>query len=486
MKIVLIQPAIEDFYITKQRTFPAGLVYIASYLEKHGLTAKIFDCITGVKPLKIPIDSELEYLSEYYQKDFSPAKLFHEFYRFGYSNKEFEQILIADYSDADVFCIASNFTPYYKTVLEYCGILKKNFPEKPVIAGGNNIPVMYDLLLKSGYIDFTIFGEGENTLKSLLFNLNAPEIVSNIAFIKNGKIKITNKSNEFNINDNFYKLDFINPDKYKIGKYRSMSIVTSRGCRYNCSFCCSNKNSSGYCRKSIGLVKEELKYNIEKFNISAIDIEDENFTADRNYAMELCSYLSEKFSGIRLYFMNGLHYLNLDYELLKHLRSAGIKNLNLSLVDCGAEKYLRKTNLPHLTEIITQAEKLEMNITAYLIIGLPGQKPEDVFKTVNYLTNQKNVVIGASIFYPLPNLEIINSNINILKNISYSAMRMTAASLETPDFSRIDIMTLFRLIRTLNIYNQFKYQNCDYDYSEENQNIISKKKLEQRELFNVL
>ncbi|MBP7653121.1 hypothetical protein KA977_06845 [Candidatus Dependentiae bacterium] len=486
MNVLLIQPAIEDFYITKQRTFPTGLIYIANYLQKFKINVKILDCVTGIKPLKIKTDDDFEYLNKYYVKDFSPAKLFHDFFRFGYSNEKFESILKTKYYDTDYFCISSNFTPYYKTVIEYCGIIKKNFSGKPVIAGGNNIPVMFELLLKSGVIDFTVFREGEETLKNLLLSISSPENVPNIAFIRNNQLIITHKSDNFNINDNFYKLDFIDTEKYKIGKQKCLSLVTSRGCGYSCTFCSSNKNTTGYSKKNIEIVKNEISYNIKRYGLTALNIEDENFTSDKFYTFEFCEFIIKNFSDLKLYFMNGLHYINLDSNLIKCLNKSGMQTLNISLVDCGAQNFSRKTDLKLLSEIIQAAYNLNMLVTVYLIIGLPGQSYDDLIKALEFLTEQKNVVIGPSIFYPLPNLDIFKYHKSKIDKIPYSAMRMTAACYETDFFSKTDLITFFRLIRTLNLIKIFNSENNIELPELGNNNIVSNVKLNQSLLFKIL
>ena len=119
MKILLIQPPIEDFYITSQRTQPTGLLYIANCLASPEIEVEILDCITGIPPKSIAIDSELAYLRDYFPPDNAPTKLFCNYYRFGYSDAYFENILLNQYSNIDIFCISSNFTAYYKTALNF-------------------------------------------------------------------------------------------------------------------------------------------------------------------------------------------------------------------------------------------------------------------------------------------------------------------------------------------------------------------------------
>jgi hypothetical protein len=76
MKILLIQPPIQDFYQTSIRTQPIGLAYLAASLKNNGHEVGILDCQTETKK-SIPIPGELSYLRNFYPfNDRSPFKLY--------------------------------------------------------------------------------------------------------------------------------------------------------------------------------------------------------------------------------------------------------------------------------------------------------------------------------------------------------------------------------------------------------------------------
>ena len=91
MKILLIQPPIQDFYQTSIRTQPIGLAYLAASLKNHGHEVEILDCQTEKKK-SIPIPAELSYLKDFYPfNDRSPFKLYTGYYHFGMSYEEIKQ-----------------------------------------------------------------------------------------------------------------------------------------------------------------------------------------------------------------------------------------------------------------------------------------------------------------------------------------------------------------------------------------------------------
>ena len=113
--ILLIQPPIEDFYLTRKRTLPYGLCSIAGSLKAQGFDVKIFDALATDKAKVIDLPDEFKYLLPFYGKaDISAFSLFHDFKHFGYS---FEYVgKTAKDRNPFLIGISSLFTPYFDSV----------------------------------------------------------------------------------------------------------------------------------------------------------------------------------------------------------------------------------------------------------------------------------------------------------------------------------------------------------------------------------
>jgi hypothetical protein len=81
---------------------------------------------------------------------------------------------------------------------------------------------------------------------------------------------------------------------------------------------------------------------------------------------------------------------------------------------------------------------------------MPGQTIEDMVDTVGYLM-RRQVLIGPSIYYPVPGTALFDTcrKEGVLPRCT-SQYRSSAVPIETGDFSRIDLITLFRLVRAVN------------------------------------
>ena len=92
LKVVLIQPPVQDFYDTDVRLQPIGLCYLKAAVKKHlpDVEVIIKDYHGGCGRRTVPIPNELRYLTEYYPvADKSPFSTFHQYYHFG---KPFDEI----------------------------------------------------------------------------------------------------------------------------------------------------------------------------------------------------------------------------------------------------------------------------------------------------------------------------------------------------------------------------------------------------------
>jgi radical SAM superfamily enzyme YgiQ (UPF0313 family) len=101
-------------------------------------------------------------------------------------------------------------------------------------------------------------------------------------------------------------------------------------------------------------------------------------------------------------------------------------------------------------DILEETEKVSLNVIAYAIFGMPGQTIEEMVDTLTYLMG-KRALIGPSIYYPAPGTSLFERcrEDGILPPHS-SQWRSSALPIETADFIRLDIVTLFRLARIIN------------------------------------
>ncbi|HEV8725010.1 MAG TPA: radical SAM protein [Candidatus Binatia bacterium] len=456
MKVLLIQPPVQDFYDTDVRLQPIGLAYLEAAVKKHlpEVEVVIKDYHGGCGRRTVPIPKELRYLTDYYAAaDKSPFSTFHQFYHFGKSFDEIEAE-IADLKP-DVVGISSLFTPYYREALEIAARVKHR-TAAVVVMGGSHASAAPESLLASPHVDFVIRGEGEKGFVEFLrhlLNQKPLEEVPNLACKRGSKIVLNPMADNFPIDDlPFPDLSDLAPSAYTLAGKPMTFMITSRSCPHKCSFCSVHTTfGTNYRRRSLENVLEEIELRYRQ-GYRVIDFEDDNLTYYKNTFKKLCRRLIARFPNREMEYvaMNGISYLSLDDELLELMFEAGFSQLNLALV--SSDKTVRETTKrPHTLDaylkVVNKADALGFKMVSYQILGLPNESLASMIQTMAF-NARLPVLLGASPFYRIPNSPIARGL--TLTEEDYVKARLTALAIETESFSRDDIYTLFVTTRIIN------------------------------------
>jgi radical SAM superfamily enzyme YgiQ (UPF0313 family) len=456
MKVLLIQPPVQDFYDTDVRLQPIGLCYLKAAVKKYlpDVEVIIRDYHGGCGRRTVAVPKELRYLTDYYSvADKSPFSTFHQYYHFG---KPFDEIEgeIAEIP-SDVVGISSLFTPYYREVLEVAARVKKRL-NVPVIVGGSHASAVPESLLSSPNVDYVIRGEGEKAFVEFLRYLRGErrvEDVPNLAHKKNNEFVLNRLGDNYSIDElPFPDVSNLAPATYELADKPMTFMITSRSCPHKCSFCSVHMTfGTNYRRRSLENVLEEIELRYQQ-GYRVIDFEDDNLTYYKNIFKELCSRLIARFPNREMEFvaMNGISYLSLDEELLELMFRAGFSHLNLALV--SSDKTVRETTKrPHTLEaylkVVHKAVQLGFKIVSYQILGLPNESLDSMIQTLAF-NARLPVLLGASPFYRTPASPIARGL--DLTEKDYVKARLTAMAVETDAFRREDTYTLFISTRIIN------------------------------------
>jgi radical SAM superfamily enzyme YgiQ (UPF0313 family) len=466
MKVLLIQPPVQDFYDTEIRLQPLGLCMLKAVVKKllPDVDVIVKDYHQGHGRKTVPYPPELSYLKEYYPfPDRSPFSMFHNYYHFGATFEEVARDVLSE--RPDLVGISSLFSPYYREAIA-CAREIKGIHDVPVLMGGSHVSASPLSVLEDRSVDFVIRGEGERPLVELLKALRkgaSLESVPNLGFKMNAEPVLNPLAEPYNLDD-LPPADFsdLSTDRYRFEKKPLCFITTSRGCPHQCSFCSVHTTfGESFRRRSPQDVLSEIRRRYQE-GYRVLDFEDDNLAFNKEDFKQVLETVIMEFppGELRLMAMNGLSYQSLDGEILGLMKRAGFKGLNLSLVTSNPpvlSRLKRPHTLQKYLEVVGQAHALGFDIVSYQILGLPYETLGDMVHTLALMATLP-VLIGASIFYLTPGCPIATEFPNMTE-VDIFKSRSTAMAIETDYFCRDDLYTLFTTARIINFLKGLRLTN---------------------------
>jgi radical SAM superfamily enzyme YgiQ (UPF0313 family) len=473
LKLLLIQPPIQDFYDTDIRLQPLGLCMLKGAAKKFlpHVQVMVRDYHQGYGRKTISLPPELSYLREYFRyPDASPCSTFFHYYHFGAPFEAIAEDVARE--KPDLVGISSLFSPYHREAVTCAREIKKHL-EVPVLMGGSHVSAAPQSVLRDPSVDFIIRGEGEKPFVEFLraWQAGVPlEDVPNLGFKRDGEPVLNPMAENFPLDD-LPLADFsdLKKERYRFEKKPLCFITTSRGCPHRCTFCSVHLTfGEKFRRRSPENVVSEIEQRYSE-GYRVIDFEDDNLSFSKQDLKTILNALIAEFppNTLRLVAMNGISYLSLDREIMVLMKKAGFRSVNISLVTANAD-VLARLKRPHTLskylDVVNQAYGLGFGIVSYQILGIPYESVEDMIQTMALMASLP-VLIGASIFYLTPGCPIAREFPDMTESDILKA-RSTAMANETDRFRRDDLCTLFVTARIINFLKGLRFDKKDVTLKE--------------------
>jgi anaerobic magnesium-protoporphyrin IX monomethyl ester cyclase len=333
--------------------------------------------------------------------------------------------------------------------------LKKHNPDIFLVAGGPHVTLFPDELIND--VDCTIFGEGEITfyevLNYLLGYSDNHQIAGTFMHINNDVLK--NPPRKFH--DNLDELPFPDRNKisennyshifsYGINPRKFTTLITSRGCSYDCHFCANRALWGKHVRRrSIDNVLKEIKLLLEQ-DYQLIFFDDDDLMEDKNYLSTLCHAIIKE--NIKFKWICHAKVAKNKPELLSLMSDAGCIEVQIG-VESFNQKALdavnKKIKAAHIHECIRDFQRHKINVWATIILGLPTESKDSFKETVKQLIKADPFYATFIMLFPFPGTKIYQSykdNGFILKNDYSNYSWHQAPVFFTDQLSFMDLINL--------------------------------------------
>ncbi|MBN2307982.1 MAG: B12-binding domain-containing radical SAM protein [Candidatus Hydrogenedentes bacterium] len=184
--------------------------------------------------------------------------------------------------------------------------------------------------------------------------------------------------------------------------YRTLGVITSRGCPFHCTFCVNSKRESRLRFHSPERVVEELEYLVDRHRIESVAFYDELMATDGERFEAICERMIER--GLnRLKWECQLHTRTVDADTLALMKRAGCVQVAIGF-ESGSQRILDTVQKHATVEQNLAAARMireaGLRVRGCFIVGAPGETREDLRATERFIKEAR--IDFASVHYLTP------------------------------------------------------------------------------------
>jgi magnesium-protoporphyrin IX monomethyl ester (oxidative) cyclase len=421
---------------------PLGLAYIGAVLEEAGYKVRILDTVAlnWRNPIKIRDRIHLGQKWEDISDEIKRSK-------------------------PDAVGISCPFSCQSHNAHKVAELVKAYDTDVPVIMGGAHPSTLPERVLRDQNVDYVVIGEGELTMLNLLKTLSKGASFNGIdgfAYREEGKIVINPKKKFIEDLDSLplparHLLpmnEYFNakaPHGPELMRSPFTSMITSRGCPYNCVFCSIHTVWGHKWRpRSPDNVVLEIEHLIDVYKIREIHFEDDNLALNKRRMEKICDLILDRGLDIKWFTPNGVAIWTLDKNLLEKMKKSGCYKLSFG-IESGDPETLRfigkPVDLTYARKVIQWANELGIWTHGFFVIGFPYESKASIDRTLRFATESDLDFASFFIATPLPGtrlLEIVKKEGLIENDPNWANLDVFNAALNTKFFTIEEIDSLQR------------------------------------------
>lgn len=366
-QVVLIHASIgfynEEGIIADQTSNPPmGLLYLASYLKKKGVSVRLID----PHPERLSLNGVLNVIGK-------------------------EKPLVVG---------ISSMTPGIRTAVRLAEAIKQKFGKKlPVGLGGIHASVDSTFIERFPIFDFQVVGEGEITFYEIVKEILAGKKPKKIYL---GKLIEDLDSLPFPAR-HLLKGDYFSPHDKSQAFDPEITIISSRGCPFHCIFCSKPAHRDRYRFRSAKNIVDEMESVYDSCG-GKYNFVDDTMGANQVKAMEFCDEVVAR--GLKVQFATQMRATDVNEKFIKKLKAAGCREIFFG-VESGSDRIRNEVigkAVPEkkIHEAVAFCRKYGIQSNMYLMLGFPTETWKDLEDTINIGVKSKVDFVGLHITQIIP------------------------------------------------------------------------------------
>jgi len=364
---------------------PLGTLYAAAYLRAHGLSVAVFDCMLQ--------DAE---------QGLREAMRLHR------------PKIVAIYEDDFNFLTKMCLTRMRELAWEMIAIARE-CGARVVVHGSDATDHAADFLRQGA--DCVLEGEAEHTLLQVaqeMLQTGTPTIIPGVLrLVRRGGMEFVESSGRPRSRQGatlpLPARDLIDFSGYREAwrnahGYFSLNLIASRGCPFQCNWCAKPIFGDSFQLRPAADVAGEMRLLKETYGAEHLWFADDIFGLNRHWLQDFAAEVEALDCAVPFKAQARADLLNI--QAASALRRAGCTEVWIG-AESGSQKVLDAMDKDLLVEEVRRARRMlkEQGIRAcyFLQFGYPGERWEDIEKTIALVRETHPDDIGVSFSYPLPN-----------------------------------------------------------------------------------
>ncbi len=373
MKFLLIDPPFQKFMDFSKRMVPLGLLSLAATLKREGHEVTVFDADYHPTGKSFEFHEKMQHYDAYLN---GLQDLQHPLWEAS------RRVIRTERPDVVGISIISTKLPSAERVAD----VARQEGVGIIAAGGPHASIKPEEVWNRGHFDYVFTGEAEDAIPKIL---DLPK-----GIIVGERIK------------NLDALPW--PDRRTLKGLEDYDpkdlgmVMTTRGCPNDCNFCNSGMLWGRKVRsRSIDNVLGEVKHLKSDLGVTDFYLVDDTFTYKSERVAEFCEGVTDQ--GITWSCLARAN--TITSELARRMKLSGCTSVKLG-VESGSEYVLglmnknqKKVDVLNASEAFRQAG---LPWVAYIMVGVPGEKPEHVDETIQFIREARPDFVSVSNFTPYP------------------------------------------------------------------------------------
>lgn len=439
MKISLIRPSIIVPANNQASIFtpPLGLAYVAASLREAGHEVQFIDSLGESLDIRHPHANDC--------------------YLYGLSQRETVERI---HADAQIIGIGFGFSfewPYGRNLAR---AIRERFPDALLVGGGEHVTAVPKPSLEETCLDVVVLGEGDETAVEIADAYRDgrwnPAGIAGIGFKDGqGNVIINERRPRMRSIDDipWPAWDLVPIEGYLdrgfgfgVNRGRSMPVMASRGCPYQCTFCSSPSMwTTRWIARDPDLLLDELQHYQERYGAENFDFYDLTAIVKKSWIIDFCRKIEER--GMQFFWQlpSGTRSEAIDDEVASWLYRSGCRNLSYS-PESGSPSVLKRIKKRIHTDSVIRSigssYRQGMNLKCNIILGFPGDTLKEVFETYHFIARMAiagayDISVWAFSPYPGSELfaEISKARGLVLDDAYYDSLRSYADASRTISYS---------------------------------------------------